>query len=162
MSTSPSPFKLTSHLLSTSADLFQSATQNDFLTNARNGKVSKSTLSDWLTQDRLYISGYVHLVGRMLVLASQNYSRASSLERKLVGLLSDALVNVHREIRFFEDVAERYGLVLGGAADTQEPVREFRSLMALEHTDTDVRSSEEALMLGLVILYGTEIVSDPT
>ncbi|KAL9619239.1 MAG: hypothetical protein Q9160_006091 [Pyrenula sp. 1 TL-2023] len=152
---SESPFKLTSHLLSTFADLFQSATQNDFLTDARNGKVSKSTLSDWLTQDRLYISGYLHLVGRMLVLASENYSEASSLERKLVGLLSDALANVHREIRFFEDIAERYGLVLGGVEEAQEPVRAFRGLMALH--DTDLRSSEEVLLVGLVVLYGTEI-----
>ena len=67
----------------------------------------------------------------------------------------DALTNIRRELRFFEDVAARYGLDLT-AAEVSEGVTRYRELF--RSVGEDVERGKRGFLHGLVLLWGTEKV----
>lgn len=195
----PLPQKLTSHLQTLHPSLFHSATTSPpFLTHARHGTLPKRILSHWLASDRLYIRHYVRFIGRLLALTPLEYAtrgKEGGVERRVVGLLREALGGVEREVGFFERVAGEYGLELelelrtrDGEGEegkekeaTREEVEEMGRVFGLvmvglkgEDGDGDgdgnrgeagevevEREKEERrmLMVGLTLLWGTELVS---
>jgi hypothetical protein len=106
-------FSLTTHLLSLDSHAFTLATQSPFLHHAGRGTLPKSTLQTWLAQDRLYAQAYIqffsHLLSNIRLPAAVE---KESRDERLVDILIESLVNVRRELKFFEDVAGRYGLEL--------------------------------------------------
>jgi thiaminase len=110
---------LTNLLCSTSKGAFHRATRHNFLKAAGEGQVSKQVLSQWLSQDRLYAHAYVRFIGMLLskiVLPPRNpdsaKTRAPTTEQRIFDILVAALVNIQRELRFFEDTALTYELDL--------------------------------------------------
>lgn len=95
------------------------ATTHPFLALAGRGALPKPILSQWLSQDRLYAQSYIRFIGLLLSkirLPSHNPNitrpgTQTSLHRA-VDLLIEALVNIQRELAFFEDVAREFGLDL--------------------------------------------------
>lgn len=149
---------LTQHLLSLSPSSFKLATQTPFLIQAGCGTLSKEILEKWVFQDRLYAQAYVRFGGRLLAgLAGKLPSRVDSgdVNERLLDLVLDAVNNVRRELKFFEDVAGRYGLVID-AEVVSEGVKGYRELF--EGLGVKVTSGErEEVLEGLVLLWGTEI-----
>lgn len=110
---------LTDLLTQTSQIVFKRATQHPFLKAAGQGQVPKRTLSQWLAQDRLYAQAYVRFIGGLLskvTLPSRNPDskkcRLPTTEQRIFDILVDSLVNIQRELQFFQDTAAEYGLDL--------------------------------------------------
>ncbi|KAJ5307959.1 hypothetical protein N7476_008615 [Penicillium atrosanguineum] len=110
---------LTSWLLSATPNALKRATAHPFLASAGRGTLPKSTLSQWLAQDRLYAQSYIRFIGLLLAkirIPAQRANSASPLkpssEQHAVEVLIDALVNIRTELKFFEDTANAYGLDL--------------------------------------------------
>ncbi|TVY31461.1 hypothetical protein LSUB1_G008776 [Lachnellula subtilissima] len=145
-STSKSKFppitSLTTHLLHLSPPAFARATQNPFLERAGRGTLAQDVLARWLAQDRLYAQAYVRFaagwIGRVqlrVVVDGGVFEERMKLimifmQTRLVDLLLDALNNVRRELKFFEDVAVRYGLDLNSCVTEgeSEGVRGYKRL----------------------------------
>ncbi|KAI2792737.1 hypothetical protein POX_b02779 [Penicillium oxalicum] len=125
---------LTQWLLAATPQSLKRATTHPFLAAAGSGTVSKDTLSQWLSQDRLYAQSYIRFIGMLLAkirLPAQSSSTPSSIsppplppsssssprrpmtiEQSIVDILIDALVNIRAELHFFETTAAEYGLDL--------------------------------------------------
>ncbi|KAJ5668734.1 hypothetical protein N7462_009804 [Penicillium macrosclerotiorum] len=110
---------LTSWLLSATPQSLKRATNHPFLAAAGSGTLPKTTLSQWLSQDRLYAQSYIRFIGLLLTkirLPARNPNpdapRHPTLEQTAVDLLIDALVNIRTELRFFEATALSYSLDL--------------------------------------------------
>lgn len=110
------PFSLTQAVLVSDPLAYKLATQSTFLTRASEGRVSKEHLGQWLSNDRLYIHGYIRGVGRLLsflqlpetVEAEADVSEST----RLLHWMIDALVNIRREEEFFVRTAAEYGISL--------------------------------------------------
>lgn len=114
---------LTSWLLSATPEALKRATTHSFLASAGRGALSKSTLSQWLAQDRLYAQSYIRFIGLLLAKIRMPAYRANSAsplkpssEHHAVEVLIDALVNIREELKFFEETAHAYGLDLTAIA----------------------------------------------
>ncbi|KAJ5684138.1 uncharacterized protein N7477_000483 [Penicillium maclennaniae] len=110
---------LTSWLLSATPEAFKRATTHPFLASAGRGTLPKSTLSQWLAQDRLYAQSYIRFIGLLLAKIRMPAHKANSAfplkpssEQRAVEVLIDALVNIRTELKFFEETATAYGLDL--------------------------------------------------
>ncbi|KAJ5577588.1 heme oxygenase-like multi-helical [Penicillium hispanicum] len=120
---------LTSWLLSSTPQALRRATTHPFLAAAGRGTLPKSTLSQWLSQDRLYAQSYIRFVGLLLAkirLPPRNPNPAApttpTTEHQAVDVLIDALNNIRTELRFFDATAAAYGLDLTAiAADEHGP-----------------------------------------
>jgi len=111
--------RITGLFTSTFGSLFDRATKHPFLKAAGQGQISKEILSQWLAQDRLYAQSYVRFIGLLLskvCLPSGNpntrKSQDPTTEQRVFDVLVEALVNIQRELRFFESTAAEYGLDL--------------------------------------------------
>ncbi|KAL1884973.1 hypothetical protein Plec18167_001630 [Paecilomyces lecythidis] len=118
---------LSSYLHAHFPSSFRRATTHPFLIAAASGTLSKKTLSQWLAQDRLYAQSYIRFIGLLLakvVLPPRNPSMSSprvpSTEERIFHALTEALVNIRRELRFFEDTAAAYGLDVTAVPDQEE------------------------------------------
>jgi thiaminase len=164
-------WSLTSELLSSNEDQFKRATQSPFLSWAAQGTLPRSTISDWLANDRLYMLGYIRLTGHLLrilqlPLKPTGSKDAGDVEVRLLDWLVDALVNIRREERFFMDVAERFGLDVDMTESDGVTVRDERKLEGLKKYErlfgnlTTGVSEEEILpwLEGLVLFWATEKV----
>jgi thiaminase len=102
---------LTSHLLSLEPVRLLEATQHPFLRAAATSQLSPAHLKKWLAQDRLYAMSYVNFIGTMLsrLPIPGSSQRDTTLEWRVADLLIDALVNIKRELKLFEDTAESEG-----------------------------------------------------
>lgn len=111
------------HYLSTSCPHpLTRATTHPFLTLAGRGELPKPILSQWLSQDRLYAQSYIRFIGLLLSKIrlpthNPNITRtgtgaSQTALHRAVDLLIEALVNIQRELGFFEDVAKEFGLDL--------------------------------------------------
>ncbi|PWN52480.1 heme oxygenase-like protein [Violaceomyces palustris] len=104
--------KLTDHLLSLAEEDQILATQNDFLRKAGEGTLEYERLRDWLIQDRFYaLSGYTRFISILIsksepTLEDPDHPEAIKYLDRLA-VLTSALTNIDREIRFFEQVAKR-------------------------------------------------------
>ncbi|KAJ5749134.1 uncharacterized protein N7511_010830 [Penicillium nucicola] len=110
---------LTTYLLGSTPNGLARATNHPFLAAAGRGTLPKSTLSQWLSQDRLYAQSYIRFIGLLLAkirLPSQAPSNPTpqqhTPEQKAITVLIDALVNIRTELAFFEKTANDYGLDL--------------------------------------------------
>ncbi|KAI1621606.1 hypothetical protein EDD37DRAFT_124930 [Exophiala viscosa] len=83
--------------------------------------------------------------------------KSNSLQWRIVNLLSSSLENIHRELAFFDDTAERYGLQLDTPSRhdtaftpelaTQQYIEIFRSFG---------KDPSKSLLEGMVVLWATE------
>src|SRR2546421_7535124 len=85
------------------------ATQPPFLRAAGQGRVPKHILAQYLSQDRLYQHAYIRMVGSLL---GKLQFEDTTLARRTMNALIDALHGIRKELEFFEDVARRYGFSL--------------------------------------------------
>lgn len=111
--------RVTSLLTSTFGSLFDRATKHPFLKAAGQGQISKTILSEWLAQDRLYAQSYIRFIGLLLSkvrLPSGNpntrKSQEPTTEQRVFDILVEALVGIQSELRFFDSTAAEYGLDL--------------------------------------------------
>lgn len=96
---------LTSHLLQLEPVRLLEATQHPFLEAAATSTLSPAHLKAWLAQDRLYAMSYVNFIGTMLsrIPVPGSSERDSTLEWRIADFLIDALVNIKRELKLFEE-----------------------------------------------------------
>ncbi|KAI1300317.1 heme oxygenase-like protein [Xylaria venustula] len=150
------------------ANLYRRATQSPFLRLGGQGRLSRETLSEWLSQDRLYAQAYVRFIGGLisrvkLPVEVDAQGTNATLQWRILTLLQGCLAGILRELRFFEETAESYGLNLATAgagktafgpnATTKGYIEIFDSFT------TSVPPEEEVprtLFTGLVVLWATE------
>ena len=76
---------------------------------------------------------------------------------RLADLVLESLVNIRRELKFFGDVAERYGLDIEVTpGDESQGVRLYRDLFF--GVGKGVEAGSVSMLEGLVVLWGTEKV----
>ncbi|EIN08334.1 heme oxygenase-like protein [Punctularia strigosozonata HHB-11173 SS5] len=115
--TIPTP-SLTSLLYVKSAK-YSAATQHPFLTAAGDGSLANDQLSYWLAQDRIYAShAYPRFIGQLIAkIPFSSAHAASSPEQqrndRILRVLSFCLQNIVREVAFFSDTSEKFGLEIG-------------------------------------------------
>jgi formylaminopyrimidine deformylase / aminopyrimidine aminohydrolase len=103
-------------LLSTSSARYSAATGHPFLTAAGNGSLSKDRLACWLAQDRIYAShAYPRFIGQLIAKIPFSSAHApTSAEQqgndRILRVLSFSLENVVREVGFFKETSEKFGL----------------------------------------------------
>lgn len=147
---------LTAHLLAHAPSAFKAATQSPFLTQAGNGTLAKTVVEEWLGQDRLYAQAYIRFASLLLAnIPLPMRVEAGHVNERLVDALIDAITNVRRELKFFEDVARRYGLKLE-VATVQRGVQMYRALFG--KVGEEIERGERGVLDGLVLLWGTEKV----
>ncbi|KAJ3478186.1 hypothetical protein NLI96_g9935 [Meripilus lineatus] len=112
---------LTAHLRSLpTVRPYSAATEHEFLASAGKGTLSADRLALYLSQDRLYAAhAYPIFMGQLLAAInfSSLHARNSTEEKsnqRIVKVVSDALQNVIREVGFFDEVAEKFGLEVDG------------------------------------------------
>ncbi|CAE6467186.1 unnamed protein product [Rhizoctonia solani] len=156
------PSSLTSYLLSqTNSTAYIAATNHPFLKKAGEGTLSPETLAHWLYQDRIYAAhAYPRFVGLLIAkipfetrdISSfrSDVTRAESTNRQILDCLSFSLVNIVREVKFFETTA--------GSIDAQNS-----SEIESERAETRYYTAEMArvaslgtLEEGLVFLWAME------
>ncbi len=84
-------------------------------------------------------------------------SGVEDINEKIADLLVEALVNIRRELKFFESVAGRWGLDLDVGVEEGEGVRSYKQLFG--DVGEGVERGVVPLVEGLVLLWGTEKVS---
>jgi len=152
---------LTTSLLNASLKGFNLATQHPFLERAGKGTLPKATLSRWLSQDRLYAQAYVSFIGALIARVDLPYEnlfdKSTSLEWRIVNLLSSSLDNIRRELAFFDETADKYGLQLDARSD---PDPAFKPELVTEQYIEIFRSfgkdPSKNLLEGMVVLWATE------
>ena len=150
---------LTAHLLSLSTSPpYSAAILHPFLTAAGTGALSMPLLSLYLSQDRIYAAhAYPRFLGHLLarVPFSSLHAPDSHEERfnnEVVRVLSDALLNVQREVELFGEVERKYGLPSLAGWKERKATRDYTAEMARVGA---MGSFED----GLVFLWAMERVS---
>ncbi|KAE8141129.1 hypothetical protein BDV38DRAFT_238767 [Aspergillus pseudotamarii] len=154
------PGGLTTHLKTHNSSTYHSATTHPFLVAAGKGQLPKSTLAKWLSQDRLYAQSYVRFIGLLLSKCQLPHTPKNAetvLERRIVAVLIDALVNIQREIGFFEEVAREYGLDLAVVPEGEETFGPGTITQAYIDMFMSAGSPAVSLLEGLVVLWATEV-----
>ncbi|KAI0135596.1 heme oxygenase-like protein [Daldinia grandis] len=99
------------------SDLYERATQSQFLSLAGQGQLPLDVLSQWLSQDRLYAQAYIRFAGGLisrvqLPIKVDGQDTSKTLQWRVLSLLQTAISGVTRELKFFEETAKKYGLDL--------------------------------------------------
>ncbi|KAI9045474.1 putative transcription regulator PAB1642 [Aspergillus affinis] len=160
----PQSLSLTTHLPTLTPQSLHRATQHPFLQRAGQGTLPKPVLEQWLSQDRLYAQSYIRFIGLLLSkirFPSNPQSQSQSLESRLASILIDALINIRREIEFFESTAAAYGLGLNTPTPTADGNgKEDFGPNAITHAYIDLflaaGSAGASLLEGMVVLWATE------
>lgn len=173
---------LTFQLLNISTCPISSATTHPFLQQAGCGQISKPLLSQWLSQDRLYAQSYIRFIGLLLSKIrlpphnpDSSKPRTSTVEYRAMEVLVDALVSIRRELQFFEETADEYGLdltALPAAMEDEERERgecvrgevqaeelffgPNRITQAYIDMFMSAGSAATSLLEGMVVLWATE------
>jgi thiaminase len=128
----------------------------------------KTTLSRWLSQDRLYAQTYIGFIGALIARVDLPYAftpdKSKSLRWRIVNLLTSALTNIHRELDFFETTARKYDLQLDAPpAPRQDEYGEGLQFDAEPATKQYIdlfrafgKDPSRSLLSGLVVLWATE------
>lgn len=105
---------LTTWLLAATPEALKRATTHSFLASAGRGTLPKTTLSQWLSQDRLYAQSYIRFIGQLLakIRLDGTSTRNNNPSQQAISILIDALVNIRTELQFFETTAAQYDLDL--------------------------------------------------
>ncbi|KAF7794918.1 hypothetical protein EIP86_006061 [Pleurotus ostreatoroseus] len=148
---------LTQHLQSLSTVVpYTAATEHAFLVAAGTGKLSKEHLGLYLYQDRLYAAhAYPRFIGHLISAIPFSSlhairSKAEQDNQHIIRSLTYSLQNVVREINFFVETADKYGLRLEGWKE-RKATRDYMDSMAAV-------SSWGSLADGLVFLWAMEQV----
>ena len=155
------PAGLTQRLLNLDNEAFNRATEAPFLVVAGQGQLTKSVLSRWLSQDRLYAQSYVSFIGALLTkirlpVEPSPFSHPT-LPDRIVDLLTNCLTNIRRELNFFSSVASKYGLSLSHPWSRKDPYfRPSPTTRAYMDFWTSVSAPSTPLIEGLVALWATE------
>ncbi|KAI0918822.1 hypothetical protein AcW1_009466 [Taiwanofungus camphoratus] len=151
------PDKLTTHLLSLSTPRpYSAATEHPFLAAAGRGTLPPALLALYLSQDRIYAAhAYPAFIGRLLAAVpfsslDDPNSPEERLNQRIVQALSGALENVVREVAFFGETAERWGLQLKGWKE-RKATRDYTAEMARIGAEGRIED-------GLVFLWAMEQV----
>ncbi|KAJ7674420.1 heme oxygenase-like protein [Mycena rosella] len=148
---------LTDHLVRLSTPTpYTEAIHHTFLRAAGDSTLDNTLLSLWLSQDRIYAAhAYPRFIGALI--ASIPFRKSDGLKssreahnQRVLKTLTYALENVIREVGFFVDTAEKWGLDLEGWRErkgTRDYVAEMVSI-----------SGNRALNDGLVFLWAMERV----
>lgn len=144
---------LTSHLLHLDPAGLEKSTQHPFLTAAATATLQQDKLRHWLAQDRLYALSYINFIGTLLAQISvpTSSNRENTIEWRIADTLIDALENIRREIRLFEEIAQAEGF--------QEEICEVecgRATRCYQDLFAGSVSQGRPLIVGLVVLWGTE------
>lgn len=113
------PWSLTTHLLSISIPQLKRTTTAPFLARAAQGQLPKPVIAEWLANDRFYIQGYISLADNLIRII-ETTSKATrttattvdveSIESRLLRWLDAAVVNVKRELEWFDEMTKSYNL----------------------------------------------------
>ncbi|KAI9872463.1 MAG: hypothetical protein M1830_001597 [Pleopsidium flavum] len=153
----PQTPKLTQHLTNLDPHSFQAATQTPFLHAAGTGTLPKRTLSQWLSQDRLYAQSYIRFIGLLLAkIRLPETSDQTSLPWRITHFLFSALDNIRRELTFFEDTARKYDIDLFTPWEGQTTF--FANPVTRGYLDLFMNAAGQgsSLLEGLVVLWATE------
>ncbi|KAM0486196.1 hypothetical protein ACHAPX_000900 [Trichoderma viride] len=153
-------FSLTQTVLASDPVAYKSATQSPFLTRAAEGRVSKDYLGQWLSNDRLYIHGYIRGVGRLLSFLqlpeTVEEEADVSESTRLLHWMIDALVNIRREEVFFVRTAADYGISLD-LSHKLEGLRRFEALFDSTHPgDGDREKPVIPWLEAAIVFWATE------
>ncbi|KAE8355203.1 hypothetical protein BDV28DRAFT_146387 [Aspergillus coremiiformis] len=159
MSTNEKETSFTAHLINLTRKTSDSNPIHPFLHAAGKGLIPKRTLSRWLSQDRLYAQAYVRFIGLLLAKCHLPIHPTGDdcLQSRTVAILIDALVNIQRELRFFEEVAEEYGLDLTVVPTGEEAFGPNPITLAYMDLFMSAGSPGASLWEGLVVLWATEV-----
>ena len=109
---------LTVNLLEAHSSALTVATEAPFLLAAAQGRLPKSVISKWISQERLVVQAQISLIGALLARVDLPYvllsdtKKAGSIRWRVVNMLSEALQRVQGELAYFTDLATRYNLDL--------------------------------------------------
>ncbi|USW54348.1 Putative thiaminase-2/PQQC, hem oxygenase-like, multi-helical [Septoria linicola] len=144
---------LTSHLLKLDPAGLDKATQHPFLKAAATSSLPQAKLRHWLAQDRVYALSYVNFIGSLLAQLSvpTGSNRENSIEWRVADVLIDALDNIRREIRLFEQVAEDEGF-----KDEICDVECERATRCYQDLFAGSVAQGRPVIVGLVVLWATE------
>lgn len=173
---------LTTHLLELHPDMLQRATEHPFLKAAGSGMLPTRKLRDWLAQDVHYTRGYVRFVGGLMSRLKLEWEvfegppslgddRPVTLQHRVFNLLADAIVNIRREMAFFQSTDENYqlGVTTSGRAKQARATRGYVELFEQwtghgsgshhwQPQSVDQDGPDEQTLYGLVCLWATEMV----
>ncbi|KAJ7171779.1 heme oxygenase-like protein [Mycena crocata] len=148
---------LTDHLFRLSTPTpYADAINHTFLRSAGEGSLSTSLLSLWLSQDRIYAAhAYPRFIGALITAIPFHKShKLTSVQelhnQRVLKMLIYALENVVREVGFFGESADRWGLELEGWRE-RKGTRDYVSEM-------DSVAATKKLNDGLVFLWAMERV----
>ncbi|PPQ78608.1 hypothetical protein CVT25_010572 [Psilocybe cyanescens] len=147
---------LTEHLLSLQRASYAAATQHPFLTQAGNGTLPLARLAFWLSQDRIYAAhAYPRFIGSLIsrIPFQQTDTISGSNEHQnqdILKVLVSCLDNIVREISFFEDTAQKFGMDMEGWVE-RKGTRDYTAEMSRV-------ASTGSLEEGLVFLWAMEQV----
>ncbi|CAJ2501995.1 Uu.00g048480.m01.CDS01 [Anthostomella pinea] len=164
---------MSEHLLESTRELYQRATECQFLELAGKGRLPRDQLCQWLSQDRLYAQAYVRFIGGLisrlrLPIGVEPKGTNATLQWRILALLQGCLAGIMKELQFFETTAKNYDLDLEAVHDdvgdpeakkfgpckaTQEYIDLFDSFTARSPD-----SHRKSLLDGLVVLWATEKV----
>ena len=140
---------------------FLSATQHPFLRHAGLGTLPTTTLSAWLSQDRIYAQAYVNFIGSLIARIHLPHThvrdKAGSLRWRILDLLISCLTNINRELAFFDETARKYNLQLdrgikqGAPFESLANTKQYEALFRAFGSDPSM-----TLLEGLVVLWATE------
>ncbi|KAH0425730.1 transcription regulator [Colletotrichum kahawae] len=149
-------------LVASDPEGYRLATQSPFLTAAAAGTCSKTHLSYWLSNDRLYIHSYIRGAGRLLSILQFPELVPDDLTTgdRLMIWLTNALCNISREQNFFMTTAAKYILELDLPAKdgVVEPEAKLDGLHRFEKLFASFETGEEVVpwLEGAVLFYATE------
>ncbi|KAI1735987.1 heme oxygenase-like protein [Xylaria scruposa] len=148
-------------------DLCKRATQSQFLRLGGQGRLERVTLSEWLSQDRLYAQAYVRFIGGLisrvkLPVDAGAKGASATLQWRILTLLQECLSGIMRELRFFEEAASSYNLDLAAAGPGEQrfgPNATTKSYIELfdSFTTKPQEESPRTLFDGLAVLWATEM-----
>ncbi|KAI8953839.1 heme oxygenase-like protein [Xylaria longipes] len=148
------------------ANLYQRATQSQFLRLGGQGRLARSTLSEWLSQDRLYAQAYIRFVGGLisrvkLPVEMDAKGASATLQWRILTLLQGCLAGIMRELRLFEATASSYNLDLAAAGPGEQrfgPNAITKAYIELfdSFTTKPLEESPRTLFDGLIVLWATE------
>ena len=123
---------MTHDLLVSHAGAWTAATRSPFLDGIRDGTLARDRFDSWLVADRDFVDDLLRFQARLLATAPRPDQR----------VLAGGLVALEDELTWFEGVAERHRLVLGGPP--HPVVLEYRA-----HLDRLLASGYAAAITGL-------------
>ncbi|KAM5537679.1 hypothetical protein V8D89_008757 [Ganoderma adspersum] len=128
---------LTTYLVSLSTSRpYSAATSHPFLTAAGTGTLSAPLLSLYLSQDRIYAAhAYPRFLGHLLTRVPFSSlhapdSREECFNSEVVSVLSNALLNVRREVGLFGEVERKYALPSFAGWKERKATRDYMAEMA--------------------------------